>query len=117
MLNSKYRLRKNIAFVATFKLKNTVSNEFLTLYKGKDKSDFNAITKVGFIVSKKVHKRAVKRNKIKRRLREIYWVIYKNNQLKNLENAISLVFIAHGKILDLNYHQIKQAVMDLIDKF
>lgn len=117
MLKKKYRLRKNIAFSATFRLKNCKSNEYLTLYKGKEKSDEKIPTKVGFVVGKKVHKRAVKRNKIKRRLREIYLEAVKTNQAQNLQNAISLVFIAKSKILDLEYKQLKLIVNDIIQRF
>lgn len=117
MLQKKYRLRKNIAFSATFRLKNCKSNEFLILYKGKNKTDSVIPTKVGFVVGKKIHKRAVKRNKIKRRLREIYTEFFRAGQADNLQDALSLVFIVKKDILELNYQQMKQAVLDLIGKF
>ncbi|MCR5261633.1 MAG: ribonuclease P protein component [Candidatus Gastranaerophilales bacterium] len=117
MLKKKFRLRKNIAFSATFRLKNCKSNEVLTLYKGKDKTDDKIPTKVGFVVGKKIHKRAVKRNKIKRRLREIYIEAVKNGTAQKLQDAMSLIFIAKSKILDLSYQEIKQAVEGLIEKF
>ena len=115
MLKKKYRLRKNTAFSATFRLKNCKSNEFLTIYKGKEKSDDKIPTKAGFVVSKKIHKRAVKRNKIKRRLREIY--LLSENENNNLQNALSVIFIAKSNILDLSYQQLKEVVFDLIKKF
>lgn len=117
MLKKKFRLRKNISFSATFRLKNCKSNDVLTLYKGKNKTDQNIPTKVGFVVGKKIHKRAVKRNKIKRRLREIYIEAVKNNQALNLQDAVSLVFIAKSKILDLSFQEIKKSLLDLIQKF
>ena len=115
MLKKKYRLRKNTAFSATFRLKNCKSNDFLTIYKGKEKSDDKIPTKAGFVVSKKIHKRAVKRNKIKRRLREIY--LLSENENNNLQNALSVIFIAKSNILDLSYQQLKEVVFDLIKKF
>ena len=108
MLKKKYRLRKNTAFSATFRLKNCKSNEFLTIYKGKEKSDDKIPTKAGFVVSKKIHKRAVKRNKIKRRLREIYLLSEKENN--NLQKALSVIFIAKSSILDLPEIHIKTAM-------
>ena len=89
----------------------------MTIYKGKDKSDERIPTKVGFVVGKKIHKRAVKRNKIKRRLREIYIEAVKNGTAKKLQNALSLVFIAKNKILDLSYLEIKKAAESLMEKF
>lgn len=117
MLKKKYRLRKNIAFSATFKLKNCKSNDFLTIYKGKEKNDKTIPTKIGIVVSKKIHKRAVKRNKIKRRLKAIYLDFIKNNELSNIKDSISIIFIARSKILDLSYNEIKNTVHDLIQKF
>ena len=117
MLKKKYRLRKNIAFSATFRLKNCKSNDFLTIYKGKEKSDDKIPTKAGFVVGKKIHKRAVKRNKIKRRLREIYLLAEKENQNAALKNAVSVIFIAKNSILDLSYQQLKESVFELMKKF
>ena len=117
MLKKKYRLKKNIAFSATFKLKNCKSNDFLTIYKGKEKKDITIPTKIGIVVSKKVHKRAVKRNKIKRRIKAIYLDFMKNNEIENLQKSISIIFIARSKILDLTYNEIKNTIHDLIQKF
>ena len=117
MLRKKYRLKKEKAFSATFRVRNCKSNEFLTLYVGKEKSDEKIPTKVGFVVSKKIHKRAVKRNKIKRRLREIYISAMKNHLADNLQKAMSLIFIARGKALEASYSELEQAVVELMKKF
>ena len=117
MLKKKYRLRRNIAFSATFRLKNCKSNDVLTLYKGKSKTEAAIPTKVGFVVSKKIHKRAVKRNKIKRRMREIYLEAVRCGVAEKLQESVSLVFIAKSEILDLNYVQIRKLMFDLIQSF
>ncbi len=117
MLKKKYRLKNEKAFSATFRLRNCKSNEFLTLYVGKEKSDEKIPTKAGFVVSKKIHKRAVKRNKIKRRLREIYISSVKNHTADNLQKSLSLIFIARGKALDANFSELENAVLDLMKKF
>ena len=56
------------------------------MYAGKIKTDKNCPTRVGFVVSKKIHKRAVIRNKIKRVLREILRLMFKNNQTDIINN-------------------------------
>lgn len=117
MLKKKFRLKNEKAFSATFRLKNCKSNEFLTLYVGKEKSDEKIPTKAGFVVSKKVHKRAVKRNKIKRRLREIYISAVKNHVADKLQKSLSLIFIARGKALDADFSELNSAVLDLMQKF
>lgn len=117
MLKKKYRLKNEKAFSATYRIKNCKSNEFLTLYVGKNKIDDTIPTKVAFIVSKKIHKRAVKRNKIKRRLREIYIAALNNHLADNLQKALSLIFIARGKALDASFSELQNAVTDIIKKF
>lgn len=117
MLKKKYRLKNEKAFSATFRIRNCKSNEFLTLYVGKDKTDDKIPTKAGFVVSKKIHKRAVKRNKIKRRLREIYTDAVKNNLIDNTQDALSVIFIAKYKCLEIGYDELKQAAIELLQKF
>lgn len=117
MLKKKFRLKNEKAFSATFRLRNCKSNEFLTLYVGKEKSDEKIPTKAGFVVSKKIHKRAVKRNKIKRRLREIYISAVKNHAADKLQKSLSLIFIARGKALDADFSELNSAVLDLMQKF
>ena len=56
MLAKKYRLRKNTEFVATYAQKQDVSNAYITLNLGKQKPFEDFITKVAFVVSKKVDK-------------------------------------------------------------
>ncbi|MGN0013986.1 MAG: ribonuclease P protein component [Candidatus Gastranaerophilaceae bacterium] len=117
MLQKKYRLKKETAFSATFKLKNCKSNAFVTIYKGKAKTDSSIPTKIGIIVSKKIHKRAVKRNKIKRRLREIYIEAAKKGLPENLQQALSIIFIANAKSLDADFITLKQAAIELLNSF
>ena len=72
MLPKNYRLKNNSAFTVTYKMKNTVSNKYFLAYFGAKITDKETQSlKIGFVVSKKFHKRAVKRNRIKRLLREI----------------------------------------------
>lgn len=117
MFKKKYRLRKNTAFNATFRLKTCKSNDFVVLYKGKSKEHANIPVRVGIVVSKKIHKRAVKRNKIKRRLREIYIEAVKAGYTEGLSDALSIVFIARSKILDIDFLTLKNSIFELLREF
>lgn len=108
MLKKQYRLKNKKAFDATYRNKKVVSNSVMSLYIGKPKKDLNTTTKFGFVVSKKYHKRAVKRNRIKRLLRESVRLAIKENKIGNLDNYMS--FIILPKINEENY-KIKLAIV------
>ncbi|MEI7943105.1 MAG: ribonuclease P protein component [Candidatus Riflemargulisbacteria bacterium] len=61
------RLRKYSEFKAVYAEQKKATGRSLIVYFKPDN-----VTRFGVIVSKKVDKRAVKRNKIKRRIREIF---------------------------------------------
>ena len=116
MLKKENRLKAKSAFRATYNNKNTVSDEILILYAGKLKLDKNCPTRVGFVVSKKIHKRAVIRNKIKRLLRENIRLIIKYEKFKPLNNYQSLIFIAKEEIIGKNFTQIEKSILILLNK-
>ena len=70
MLKKENRLKSKKAFSATYNNNCFFVSDSIVMYSGKIKTDKNCPTRVGFVVSKKIHKRAVKRNKIKRFMRE-----------------------------------------------
>ena len=82
--------------MATYYQKKFVSDEFFVLYAGKIKSDDTIPSKFGFVVSKKVHKRAVVRNKLKRRLREAVLSYIKEN------NTPCMSYIINAKENSIN---------------
>ena len=116
MLKQENRLRSKRAYVATYNNKNVVSNELIVLYAGKIKTYKNCPTRVGFVVSKKVHKRAVRRNKIKRLIRENIRLMLKTNELAELNNYQSLIFIAKDDILEKTFEEIRNTILILMDK-
>ena len=73
-------------------------------------------TRVGFVVSKKVHKRAVKRNRLKRLMRESYRLLLKDNDLANSQKYLSLIFVGSEKLLDKNFDYIKTNIKNLLEK-
>lgn len=116
MLPKQYRLKNKKAFDATYKQKQAVSDNLLTMYIGKKKTDTAFPTKIGFVVSKKLHKRATKRNRIKRLVREACRLEIKNNALKNANKYMSLIFLPKAAALNANFHLVQNSVKTLISR-
>ena len=113
MLPKEYRLKKRKAFNATYRINDTYYHGGITIFCGKQKDNLNP-TKVGFVVSKKIHKRAVKRNRIKRLMREAYRQLIKENKINT--KYISIIFVASSKLLEKNFQYIKKNIEILVEK-
>ncbi|MFZ3054594.1 MAG: ribonuclease P protein component [Minisyncoccales bacterium] len=108
MLPKENRLKKEKEFEAVFKGGRTVKGNSIFLKylaNGTDK------TKVGFVVSKKVSKLAVKRNKTKRRMREIVRL-----RKKEIKEGLSIIFIALPSINNAGYEEIKKDIESILNK-
>ena len=114
MLPKQYRLKNRSAFKATYKVKNSSHKGGVTLFAGILKKE-EALTKVGFVVSKKVHKRAVKRNRLRRLMRESYRLLLKENNLGNSQKYLSLIFVGTENALGKNFDEINNAIKKLIE--
>lgn len=112
MLPKEYRLKKKSAFNATYRTGITYHKNGITVFCGRKKSE-NYPTKIGFVVSKKIHKRAVKRNRIKRLMRESLRLHIKNNPTFDTKH-ISLIFVASSKLLDKDFKEVDFAMQKLI---
>ncbi len=116
MLKKEFRLKKGSSFKATYSQKRIVSDEFFVLYGGKNKENADIPTKTGFVVSKKIHKRAVKRNKIKRLAREALRLAIKENSIEKYNSFQSLIYVAKENSLDLDFRTAQTSVTKLINK-
>ena len=88
-----------------------ISNPYSTIFFRKLSSKNNKLLNISFVAKKKIGN-AVKRNKIKRRLRNII-----NDAVKsiNMNLNYSYLFIAKKNIYDANYKMIKDSIFkDLI---
>lgn len=113
MLPKNFRLKKYSAFTATYRTGKSLHKDGITMFIGKEKyNDFP--TKVGFVVSKKIHKRAVKRNRIKRLMRESYRLLIKDDTVS--DKYISLIFVASTKLLGKDFKYIDNAIRKLVYK-
>ena len=109
------RLKTSREFSTIYNLKRSVANPLLILYVGRKKADPSISTKVGFVVGKKVHKRAVKRNRAKRLMRETYKNIRNTDEFL-LKNYEFLIFLARIPILEADYNQVHAGVTDCFKK-
>ena len=115
MLPKQYRLKKKSAFKATYKVKNSSHSGGVTLFAGILKKD-DSPTKAGFVVSKKVHKRAVKRNRLKRLMRESYRLLLKENNLGESQKYLSLVFVGSDRALGKSFEEIHNSIKKILGK-
>lgn len=116
MVPKKYRLKNKKAFDATYKNRYVVSDSMLTLYAGKLKKNNDSVTHFGFVVSKKYHKRAVKRNRIKRLLRECVRLAIKDNKLAVCDKYMSLILIPKEKTIECKLCDVQQSFFNLIKR-
>lgn len=114
MLPKENRLKKRTAFLATYKTGKTFHKEGITVFCGKLKKN-DIPTKIGFVVSKKIHKRAVQRNRIKRLMRESVR-LYMKDFIDFDTKYLSLIFVASTRLLGKNFKQIDKSVKILMSE-
>lgn len=116
MLPKQYRLKNRYAFNATYRVKNSSHKGGVTLFAGILKKNQEDITKVGFVVSKKTHKRAIKRNRLKRLMRESYRLLLKSGDLGDSQKFLSLIFVGGEHALDKNFTEIQNIIKVLLKR-
>ncbi|MBR6127653.1 ribonuclease P protein component [bacterium] len=113
MLKQEYRLKKRSAFAATYRTGKSFHFGGITMVVGKEKEN-DSPTKYGFVVSKKINKRAVKRNRIKRLMRESMRLIIKEGYIQN--KYLSVIFIASSKMLGKTFKETDSDMRGLVAK-
>lgn len=69
--------------------------------------------KIGFVVGKKVHKSAVKRNRIKRQMREVVRLLLKEGRLKQ---GFLLFLAAKPTALDKTYEELAHDITAVLSR-
>jgi ribonuclease P protein component len=108
MFKKENRLTKQKDFDNVFKKGRSVFNKILGLKFIAN--DLN-INRFGVIVSNKISKKAVERNKIKRRIRE---VLQKEDPI--LKQGYDVVVIALAEVKDKKYQDLEQILKEKLSK-
>lgn len=123
MLPSQERLRRASVFQRAYNKRMVVSTSIVTMYvlpkegRSVGRGDWKPLT--GFVVAKKVSKSAVKRNRAKRRIREVYRLLRTSifsgeRQDIALRDWYAIVFVAQEPALEATYQQIEDAVVSCL---
>jgi len=107
MLDKKNCLKKKKDFKKIIEDGKKIEKEFLVLKFSKN--SLGDVTRIGFVVSQKVAKKAFLRNKIKRRLREIV-----KNNLDNLKSGYDLIFFTKKAIKEKDFLEMKKTVEQIL---
>lgn len=114
MLQKQFRLQKKSAFSATYRIKHSYCVAGVVVWVGKKKTDKAFTTKAGFVVSKKTHKRAVKRNRLKRLMRESYRLLLKEEKIPKSQQYLSLIFVGFERALEHDFFRMKEIIYNLL---
>jgi len=106
-VNKIYRLRKRRDFSYTYKKGKSVANQYLVLVYRR--TGF-CVTRAGFSVSKKFGN-SVKRNRIRRQLREIY-----RKRIPHVKEGYDLIFVVRKNARDVEFSKLEEAVDNLLKR-
>ena len=104
-MKRKYRLRRNSDFQRVRQIGKSYASPILVLAFLRNELDHN---RFGFVVSKRLGK-AVRRNKIKRQMREIVRL-----EMSHIRPGFDLVFIARVPSSKASYQEIMQSISKLL---
>ena len=110
MLSKENRLARKDDFGKIHKRGKFYGDEFLAIRVLANNLD---ATRVGFLVGLKISKKAVIRNKVRRRLREVFGLLIKENKLKK---GCDIIVLVRPLIINKSYAEIEKAVSIVLKK-
>ena len=116
MLKKENRLNSKSAFKATYCNNNCLSDKYITLWLGKKKTSPSSFTRVGFVVSKKFHKRAVKRNRAKRLFRECVRIYLKDSPNNQFSEFQSVIFSLKSELIGMKFEEVNKIFVNIVNK-
>ena len=105
-MKKQFRLRKRRDFSYTYKRKSLANYCLVLIYRKTN----NDVTRVGFSISRKFGT-AVKRNRIKRQLREIY-----KSKMDSIKSGYDLIFVVRKGAKDADFHRLDKQMENLLDR-
>ena len=100
-----YRLRSNMEFKKVYNGGKSYWNRNVVLYVRKNDVEN---TRVGYSITKKIGNSVV-RNKIRRRMKEVYSLNF-----DNLKSNYDLIFIPKRNIVDISYKELQSAMLHIL---
>lgn len=104
-MDKEFRIRKNMEFQDIYKLGRNYWNRNLVLYVKRN--DLNR-TRVGYTITKKIGN-AVSRNRLRRKMKEIYRLNF-----HNVKEGYDLIFIAKKNIKDISYEELEGSMLHIM---
>lgn len=118
MLPRQHRLKHMKDFDILFKEGRFVGGQYITMKVWRidpDKYPRRQYAvddlKIGFVVSKKVHKSAVKRNRLKRQMREVVRLLLKD---RRVQSGYVLAVMAKATMLEVSYQEIERDMISVM---
>lgn len=104
-MNKIYRLRSNMEFRKVYSGGKNYWNRNLVLYVKKNNI---GNTRVGYSITKKIGNSVI-RNKIRRRMKEIYRLNF-----KCIKSNYDLIFIPKKNVVDISYKELESAMLHIL---
>lgn len=104
-MDKNHRLRKNMEFKRVYSGGKNYWNRNLILYVRKNGLQNS---RIGITITKKIGN-AVVRNRIRRRIKEIYRL-----KLGNIKNGYDLILIPKKNVIDISYKDLESAMIHIV---
>lgn len=108
MLKKVYRITKDKEFQTIYRRGRFQSTALFSLHYLPSR---NGVSRIGIVVSKKISKKAVERNKIKRQVRAIASEIH-----KSLNNNFDIVIAVKKPALEANFEEMQKTLKHMAER-